>query len=225
MYYLRTCVTFNYWTREFYRNGQITETNCIALRYDSNTIMKDCKNIFMRRSAIYILLMLGVTMGVAQSNLLLEEEFDLVLEDWFERSETLRSYVGVEAYCTNKRYRESVNLMLEALHHYDSIVIDRITDPLFIAMNDSKEQRKTLKDIHKMESEYGMKDFIGHMRTTCKDRTAIETDKEKLRNGMGLETYDGQILLLETDQHRYLNHIDKLVDRISDHLHVLHIED
>lgn len=179
----------------------------------------------MCRGAIVILLVFSATIGVAQSNLLIEDEFDLILEDWFERSETLRSYEGVGNYCANKRYRESVNLMLEALHHYDSIVIDRLHDPSFMVTHDSKEQKKTLKDINKLESEYGMKDFIDHMRTACKDRAAIEKDREKLKNGLGAETYDGKILVLETDQHRYLNHIDKLVDRISDHLHVLHIED
>lgn len=179
----------------------------------------------MSRSAIVILLMLGATVGMAQSNSLIEDEFDLILADWFDRSENLRTYEGVGTYCSNKRYRESVNLMLEALHHYDSIVMDKLNDPLFAVTHDSKEQKKTLKDINKLESDYGMKDFIGHMRTTCKDRAAIEKDKEKLKNGLGAETYDGKILILETDQHRYLNHIDKLVDRISDHLHVLHIED
>ena len=115
--------------------------------------------------------------------------------------------------------------MLEALHHYDSIVMDRMSDPQFIVTHDAKEQRKTLKDINKLESEYGMKSFIDHMRVACVDRTDIEKNKEKLKNGIGTETYDGKILILETEQHRYLNHIDRLVERISDHLHVLHIED
>lgn len=178
----------------------------------------------MKRGAIVVLLMLGTTLGMAQSNTLIEEEFDLILEDWFERSDALRTYDGVGTYCTNGRYRESVNLMLEALHHYDSIVLNQLNDPTVLMDFNAKEQKKTLKDISKLESEYSMKEFIGHMRTTCKDRTSIEKDKEKLKNGFGTETYDGQILLLETEQHRYLNHIDKLVDRISDHLHVLHIK-
>lgn len=180
--------------------------------------------ISMRRLTICFCFCWMAGFGLAQSNTLLEDEYDLIVEDWLDRSEQLRQYEGIGEYCTNARYRQSVNFSLETMHHYDSIIMIKLRDPDIVISTDAKEQKKTLKDVYKLEAEYGMKGFIDHMRSSCEFRNDLERNVERYKNGMGADSYSAQILLLETDNQRYLNHIDKLALKIGQHLHVLHMD-
>jgi len=47
--------------------------------------------------------------------------------------------------------------------------------------------------------------------------------QKTLEKGVGYESYDAKILLLETEAGRYLKKLDKLVLKVDDHLHVLDI--
>ena len=38
-----------------------------------------------------------------------------------------------------------------------------------------------------------------HMRESCIMRNEIEANEKKLRGGMGMESYDGKVLILETE--------------------------
>ena len=161
--------------------------------------------------------------ALAQDNKAFEAEYASTKNQWLAESEYLREYEGVDRYCQNVEYRETVDGILVSMHHLDSLIMQRVNDPTLALSMDYKEQKKTLKDISKLETEYSTKDFVEQMRNTCKCRNEIEEEAELLKNGIGADSYDARVLVLETEIQRYLNHIDKLAVKIDDHLHYLYI--
>ncbi len=153
----------------------------------------------------------------------LEDQFDVVTEAWLKKSEVLKTYSGINEYCQNPTIRKSIDRLLVEIHSYDSLIISKMEDPTAYFNWNTKEEKKTLKDLHEMEGDYGMKDFVSHMREACIYRNEIEENAENLRRGVGMESYDGKVLIIETEMTKYLKKIDKLIVKIDEHLHVLHI--
>ncbi len=160
----------------------------------------------------------------AQQQRSLEKEFDQLVVEWEKLSGELKTYSGLETYCTNDQYKANVVNMLGLIHHYDSLVLDIITDPKEMAKLDAKEQKKTKDEIEKFESEYSTTAFIIKLKEECKFRKEIERNKEESKNDFGMNSYDGQILVLETDLQKYVKHIDSRLEHIDDHVHKLHID-
>ncbi|MEO1256922.1 MAG: hypothetical protein AAFY41_18840, partial [Bacteroidota bacterium] len=154
----------------------------------------------------------------------IEDQFDVVAKQWLDKSEYLKMYVGINEYCQNPTFRKSTDRVLKTIHKYDSLIISRMEDPTAYFSWDSKEEKKTLKDVRELEEEYGLDAFIEQMRKSCSFRNEIEANADNLKNGMGEESYDGKIMILETEMVKYLKRIDKLVLKIDDHLHVLHLD-
>ncbi|MGB3465107.1 MAG: hypothetical protein WBA74_07550 [Cyclobacteriaceae bacterium] len=152
------------------------------------------------------------------------DQFDNVTLDWVDKSGELKTYEGISNYCKKPQYRKSVNQILNIVHTYDSLILAELEDTSDYLNWDKKEEKKTLSDIENMEADYGMKEFDKHMRKVCVSRREIETNKEDLKNGLGTESYDAQIMVLEQSQVRYFNRIDKLILKIDEHLHVLNID-
>lgn len=174
----------------------------------------------------FFLLIFIASISSAQSKveLPLEDQFDVVTNEWLEKSSLLKNYDGINEYCQNPTFRKSTDRLLKAIHAYDSLIIAKMEDPTSYFSWDSKEEKKTLKDVHELEDEYGMEEFIDHMREACLMRNEIQSNEANLRKGMGMESYDGKVLILETEMTKYLKKIDKLIVKIDEHLHVLHIE-
>lgn len=155
----------------------------------------------------------------------LEQEFDQLVTEWEALSEDLSTYSGLKSYCTIDAYKANVINTLGIIHHYDSLVLQIITDPAEMALLEDKEQKATLKEIEKFESEYSTTAFMIKLKDECKFRRDIEHDKKYSKNDIGANSYDGQILLLETDLRKYIKHIDSRVEHIDNHVHKLHIDD
>ena len=155
----------------------------------------------------------------------LEQEFDDLVERWEAASSDLSTYGGLKSYCTIDEYRANIINLLGTVHHYDSLVLEIITDPTEMAKLDSKEQQATKKEIEKFESEYSTTAFMVKLKEECKFRREIERDKKYSKNDIGANSYDGQILLLETDLRKYIKHIDSRLEHIDKHVHKLHIDD
>lgn len=177
------------------------------------------------RYFLILLISCSSTVIIAQSEieLPLEDQFDVVTNEWLAKSKVLKKYAGINKYCQDPAFRKSTDRLLETLHAYDSLIITKLEDPTAYFSWDTKEEKKTLKDVSELESEYSMEGFVNQMREACLMRNDIVNNEENLRRGVGMESYDGKILILETEMSKYLKKIDKLIVKIDDHLHVLHI--
>ncbi len=152
----------------------------------------------------------------------IEKEYDKLTAEWLKISGQMKTYQGLATYCKDAEYRTHSVHVLELLHHYDSLVLDLLNDPTVAGQIDHKEQHKTLKDIEKFEEKYSIKEFIGLLKESCKTRRDLEKNKKDLVKESGMYSYDGQILVLETQIRKFLNHIDKRIITIDDHLHLIH---
>ena len=152
----------------------------------------------------------------------IEEEYDHLTAQWLEVSGVLKTYSGLATFCKDTEYSTHAVKILETLHHYDSLVLDiMLTNSISHDEND-KEYKKTFKDIEKFETEYGIKAFIGFLKESCNTRKDLEKNKKELMKDSGMYSYDGQLLVLETQLRKFLLHIDKQVISIDDHVHMIH---
>jgi len=154
----------------------------------------------------------------------IDDQFDLLAGEWLQKSEILHTYAGVNEYCQNPSFRAETDQILKEIHHYDSLIIKKLSDPTSYFAYNAKEEKKTLKDIIELESEFSFDNFLNQMRSSCEFRNEIESNAKTLKNGNGFESYDGKILVLETEIAKYLNKIDRLVLRVDNHIHVLEVE-
>jgi len=155
----------------------------------------------------------------------LAEQFDEVTLDWLEASSMLSSYAGINAYCTSPATRKIVDNLMKTIHAYDSLIMTKLKEDKMARLDwHRREQRKALNDIEKLESEYSLAQFHDHMRESCAFRYEIEKNAEELKNGVGFESYDGKVIVLETEMRRYLKKIDKLMVRIDENIHILDLD-
>ncbi len=154
----------------------------------------------------------------------LEKDYDLLVVAWENLSAELKTYSGLQSYCKSDEYKKSTIDILEQIHHYDTLILDVISSKEALAKLDEKEKASTLKEIEKFESEYSVLAFIAKLTEECKYSREIEKEKKYSKTDIGANSYDGQILLLETDLSKFINHIDTRVEHIDDHIHKLHID-
>lgn len=169
---------------------------------------------------------LSVTVSAQDTskNKLIEDQFDDLASSWLEESGRLKTYQGVQQYCANKEYRQSVDATMQKIHWYDSLILSKLTDHDTYVKWNQKQEKKAVKDISEMENDFGIKQFHEHMRETCRFRNQIEKGDQEVSAELGVDAHDGQVLIFESLLRKYLNKIDKLVLRIDDHLHVLHVD-
>ncbi len=158
----------------------------------------------------------------AQNEGHIEEEYDHLTAQWLEVSGELKTYSGLTTFCKSAEYSTQTIGILEALHHYDSIVLDIMKNNPINHDVSHREYKKTSKDIGKFETEYGIKGFIGFLKESCNTRKDLEKNKKELMKESGMYSYDGQLLVLETQLIKFLKHIDKRVVSIDNHLHMIH---
>lgn len=154
---------------------------------------------------------------------LLEDRFDEIAGVWLEKSGQLKTYQGVNEYCLSPEFRKSVDETLRLIHHFDSLILKKLNDPIESSGNNMKEEKKTIKNLEKLESDYSIINFIDQMKSSCLFRNDIEGNADRIKNSIAEESYDGKILILENELRNYLLRIDKLVLRIDDNLHLLHL--
>ena len=171
------------------------------------------------------LVLLGVSlMGKAQetSNESLGKSIDKLTYRWDTEAEKLSSYDGLITFCDDESYRFEVIELLNDIHHFDSVLYQRLVKAQ--RFNHDKEIEKTLEDIKEFEGHYAMKDLIHFLHQECIEKGKIEKNAKELKNDIGENSYDGQIYLIEVELNKYIKHITKKVDIIRKHVHHLHIE-
>ena len=167
-------------------------------------------------------LMIGMLIPVGMYGQSLEEvekNYSLLTEEWLKISYQLKSYEGLAAYCKDPANKKYTSHVLSSLHHYDSVLLLLMDDPSLTL--DQKEYKKTVKEIEGFEAKYSMKRTNEMLSETCIERRSLERDKSDLEKDIGIYSYDGQVLNLETMLQRYLHHIDKKVVMIEEHLHMI----
>lgn len=140
---------------------------------------------------------------------------------WDQESKYLEEYTGFKRFCDDAGYRSQVIQMLNDIHHYDSVLYERLVDAQ--RFQHDKEIARTLKDITKFEKEYDMKSFLVFLEKECGSLHKIERKKNALTDEVGEESYDGKIYVLLTEMGKYLKHITKRVDILRKHVRHLHI--
>ncbi|WP_436516271.1 hypothetical protein [Ekhidna sp. To15] len=149
----------------------------------------------------------------------LDEKIDEITYDWDLEADKLSSYEGLQELCTDEDYRTRILTLLDDIHHYDTVLYNVLTK--LSRTSDDKEIKKTLKDIKKFESEYDSKSFIHFMNEECKVMLEIEKKSEETANDVGINSYSGQVYLLETELFKYVKHVTARVDKIRLHVHHL----
>ncbi len=182
--------------------------------------------IQIMRTLTYTTLFLISSMLCAQSavELPLEDQFDEITQNWVTKSEYLKTYQGLNEYCRNPDFRKSVDEILKEIHAYDSLILSKLNDPTSYLSWNKKASKKTFSDIEDLEHEFSLAHFIDKMRSSCEFRNEIEANADELKSGVGYESYDSKVYLLETELTKYLHKIDKLIVRVDDNLHVLHLD-
>lgn len=145
--------------------------------------------------------------------------YDNVDQTWHGLSETIETYDGFKSYCVDKAYQQKVLDNLQDIHHYDSLIIDKINDTSYTM--GEKERTIALKEISKMESVYNIKSFVVTLQKECKERAAIEHDRKATKGDGGEDSYESQKYMLEIELGKYVNHVTKLADHIDRHVHHL----
>lgn len=137
------------------------------------------------------------------------EETDLVketqaaLEEWEGYAEVLSTYKGLSQYCRDNKFRDNVIITLNNIHHYDSLVLNKVND------------KHTTKDILEFEHKYSAGNFRSHLKKECKERREVEKSKRDGSGAFGADSYEAQKLIVETEVSRYINHVNKVVVHIE----------
>ena len=186
--------------------------NLISIGYYLEQIMK---NIFL---GALILISINLFAQEDQEKRL-DEKIDKITYDWDLEADKITSYAGLLQLCTDKEYRTRILELLDDIHHYDTILYNVLVK-LARTSND-REVQKTLKDIKKFEEKYDTKSFIYFMNEECKAMFEIEKESGATANDVGINSYSGQVYLLETELFKYVKHVTARVDKIRLHVHHL----
>ncbi len=172
--------------------------------------------------AFVVILMIGMFIPVganSQSMEDIEKNYSLLTEEWLKISYQLQSYAGLSQFCKSPTEKKHTYKVLSTLHHYDSVLLSLMEDPTLNL--DQKEYKKTVKAIEGFDAKYSVKKTNEMLSESCVEWRSLERDKSDLAKDIGIYSYDGQVLNLETMLQRYLNHIDNKVVDIEEHLHVI----
>jgi hypothetical protein len=150
------------------------------------------------------------------------KEIDDITFNWDLEAKKLNDYDGLTNFCKNQEYRSSIINLLNEIHHYDSVLYDRLVKAQ--RFNHDKEIEKTLKEISKFEEDYSMKEFIHFLHEECTAQKDIEKNSIDSKNDFGANSYEGQIYIVETELNKFIKHITKRVDHVREHVHHLHIK-
>lgn len=151
------------------------------------------------------------------------QHFDELDEEWHGIEPTLDNYEGIHTYCSQRDYKAKVLGILGKLHHYDTVIVNKMNDPLYTV--DPKERNKILKQIRKFEEDYSIPKFIKKLDQECHERHDVEHDKKYSKNDFADRSYDGQKLIIELEIKKYMKHITNKIDWIDKYLHHLHISE
>ncbi|MEQ8237570.1 MAG: hypothetical protein RIA69_00080 [Cyclobacteriaceae bacterium] len=177
----------------------------------------------MNKLIIYGLLLSSFALKAQENRETLGKKISDITFKWDLESIALNSYEGLLTFCNDKEYRYGVIDLIKEIHHYDSVLYDRLKKANRLG-GSNKEINRAIKEIEKFEKEYSARNFIAFLREECISASYIEKNSKELKNELASESYDGQILIVENLLNKYIKHITKRLDHIREHVQHLHIE-
>jgi hypothetical protein len=175
----------------------------------------------MKKLALSLVLALSSYAGFSQEETL-GQKINQLTFDWDLKSEELNSYEGLGEFCQNLDYRTEFVQLLNDIHHYDSVLYQRLLRAS--RTHHSRDIQKAIKDIEEFEKGYSMKKFIHFLHQECIDQKDIEKHAKELKTEIGSESYSGQIYILEIELNKYIKHITTRVDHIRKHVDHFHVK-
>lgn len=167
---------------------------------------------------LFTLIFFNITKGFPQNII---ETVDEVTFDWDQKAEILSTYPGLIEFCKNPSFRESSISTLNKIHHYDTLIYNKITQSRTSKQKHKREVNKTINDILDFENEYTTYNFIKFLQSDCKASKYLESHKTDY-DGFGVDSYDGKLLVLEVELQRFVHQITRRVDKIRVHVHKLY---
>ncbi len=195
----------------------------IIVHYCANN-RKNNQRLAMKKSIIFILAFAMFNLvASAQEEASLVKKINDLTYDWDLMSTTLNNYEGLGKFCSEASYRNEFVVLLQGIHHFDSVLYDKLTKAARMSAH-NHDIKKAIEEIHAFEKEYDTHSFIRFLHDECVARQDIEKNAEALKGDVGSDSYGGQIYILESELNKYIKHITKRVDHIRKHVHHLHIQ-
>lgn len=188
-------------------------------------LLKQNLYIMKKIGSVLVLICLVAGSCLGQDDVEAQASLTKIIDDitfsWDIKADELNDYGGFSQFCLDADYRNEVLTLLRDIHHYDSVLYDRLSKAARFSHN--HELKKTIQDIEEFEDEYSMRNLVKFLKDECALRKDIEHEADALKNEIGYESYDGKIYLIETQLNKFMKHITKRVDKIRDHVHHLNI--
>lgn len=169
----------------------------------------------MRNLIFYCLLALSFISN-AQDESIVKIVDDLTAR-WDKQALQLETYSGLKYYCTADQYREKTIDLLDKIHHYDTLLYERVTTKY--ADSRDKEAAATLKDIITVEEDYTTANFKKFLQQEC----ARFEEVEALSKSDGSKYYK-EVEKLEKELVKYIEVITERIDNIDEHIHHLKLD-
>ncbi len=173
----------------------------------------------MKAFALTILLCSALS-SLSQENE--SEDIVKVIDDltikWDNQALELKTYKGLQVYCSTKPYRDKTVRLLDKIHHYDTLLYG-IVSRKYKDGKDS-EASATLDDIKKLESDYTTKNFKAFIHRECNGVNEIERNFGR----QGGSQYEKEVKKLEKELSKYVESITNRIDIIDEHIHHLKLD-
>ena len=148
------------------------------------------------------------------------QAFDEIVFKWEEIADELGTYAGLSKFCTNREYKDQINDLLHDIHHFDTLLYSILTAKAELEYV-NHELKVTLHEIEKVEDKFKPRNFYAKLKDDCVARKYIERHKKELTNDVGMKSFDGEALILDSDIHHYIHQVTHLVELIDKHGHHL----
>lgn len=163
-----------------------------------------------------ISLLFLATLTIAQDQ---EEDIvsivDGLTKRWDKEALSLKTYKGLQKYCSTKTYRDQTTDLLDEIHHYDTLLYGIVTRKFEVEQDE--EAKATLIDIEKLEIEYTTKNFKAFIHRECNGVNEIERNYGR----KGGSVYNKEVKKLEKELSKYVESITNRIDIVDEHIHHL----
>lgn len=167
------------------------------------------------KTLVLISLLFSSLFSFAQDENNIVETVDALTLKWDNQALSLKTYMGLQTYCSTKPYRDETIALLNEIHHYDTLLYGIVQRKY--AESEDQEAKLTLKDIKKLEGEYTTKNFKAFIHRECNGVNEIERNYGKAHGS----TYEKEVKKLEKELRKYVESITERIDIVDEHIHHL----